>query len=93
VAFVDGDHAVNLTGQAERHRVLCGDAGLRAGAAYRGRQCRQPVLWILLGPAAGRMAETAGGVVERTPLPLVVEHAGLDALRADIDADQESHRG
>src|SRR5712691_6388120 len=51
-------------------------------------QGARPVVWILLGPSAGRVLHRAGAPGRAGSPPVRVEQDGLHALGADVGADQ-----
>src|SRR5712691_351520 len=54
-------------------------------------QGARPVVWILLGPSAGRVLHRAGAPGRAGSPPVRVEQDGLHALGADVGADQVAH--
>ena len=90
-AAVDRHDAVHLGGQAQVADLGRGDARGGDHLPDRRGQPVPPLRRVLLGPAAGRMAHRAA-VAGRGDLAAVgIDQQGLDALRADVRADQVAH--
>ncbi len=88
---VDRHDAVHLRGQTQVADLGRTDAGAGQQLANGRRKASQPLTRILLGPAAGRVVHGAGLPGRADLAAIRVKQDRLDALRADVRADQVTH--
>ena len=88
---VDGDHAVDLTGQTERSDVAGRHPASLEQGGYDGPERPEPTFRVLFSPSGVRERELVSGGGPRDGDPVGVDQHTLEALRAYVAPDHVCH--